>query len=164
MPVAQPAVVHPRIAALARVYAAQRGGGRDGRSRSTLLSFRWSAETSGRLGANLADPDADHYAHARDAVSRLGGVSFYIGITENPVNRWRYHRERFSSMTVLVEASGSHVTAPLEVRLVTFFRGRFMRCLNVGPGGESPTNGTPHYLYVAIRQDGLIRYQTRRRR
>lgn len=163
LPVAQPAVVRPSPA-LALVYAAQRGGGRDGRSRSMLLSLRWSAGTGGRLRANLANDGTDHYTHALQAVNALSDMSFYIGITEDPVRRWRQHSSRFDSVTVLVEASGSHVTGPLEERLLAFFRGRLMGCLNVGRGGESPTNGTPHYLYVAVRRDGLIRYDSRRRR
>ena len=163
LPLAQPATVRSNgIGALARLYAAQRGE-RDGNSRSVLLSFRWSAETNGRVRANLATNGADHYTHALQAIRGLSGMSFYIGITEHPVRRWRHHSSRFDFMTVLVEAPGSHVTGPLEVQLLEVLLGR-LGCLNVGRGGETPTDGTPHYLYVAARRDGLLRYNSQPRR
>ena len=127
------------------------------------LSRELAAATDGRVTVNFADARSseEQYRHCLNVVSAVQrqGCAYYIGITANPAVRWHYHATRFDSMLLLVEAPGSHVTGPLERRVLNTFLGH-VRCLNVAPGGETRTAGAPHYLYVALRRDGLIRRGT----
>ena len=79
------------------------------------------------------------------------GRSFYIGITENPVNRWHEHFHTpgtsWECMEVLVQAPSSAVTKPIEQELIRQWRGHFL-CTNVGTGGERASAGMPHHVYV----------------
>ena len=95
-------------------------------------------------------------SHIRELAAR--GVAFYIGITENPARRWEDHCQGapWDDMEILIEAPSSHVTAELERRLMNHFR-PVIGCANVGPGGERRSAGHPHFLYVLVRQSGLLR-------
>ena len=98
--------------------------------------------------------------HASNRIAEIAraGVTFYIGITENPARRWSEHAERglWTWMEVLVTAPSSRATGELEERLVRRFGGNFM-CQNIGRGGEGRSAGRPHHLYVVVGQSGLIR-------
>ena len=94
--------------------------------------------------------------HIRELATR--GMAFYIGITEDPDRRWEEHCQAapWDDMEILIEAPSSHVTAELERRLIDRFR-PVIGCANVGPGGERRSAGRPHFLYVLVRQSGLLR-------
>ena len=99
-----------------------------------------------------------HHASSRIRELAVRGVAFYIGITENPARRWGDHCQAapWDDMEILIEAPSSHVTAELERRLIDNFR-PVLGCANVGPGGECRSAGHPHFLYVLVRQSGLLR-------
>lgn len=99
-----------------------------------------------------------HHACSRIRELAARGMAFYIGITECPARRWGDHCQAapWDDMEVLIEAPSSHVTAGLERRLIDQFR-PVIGCANVGPGGECRSAGHPHYLYVLVRQSGLLR-------
>ena len=68
-------------------------------------------------------------------------------------------------MIVVYEAPSCSDTAALERLLISKYTERFAigtttfgstRCLNVGSGGER-ASGSPHYCYIAFRQDDLLR-------
>ena len=94
-----------------------------------------------------------------------------MGITEDPVARWLGspewpgHQHRFQSLIVCYEAKSSADTAALERRLIGYYQGRGggildfgnLRCLNIGGGGERPSVCSPHYLYIAFRENELLR-------
>ena len=109
-----------------------------------------------------SDPCAieEGWCHASSRIRELAarGVAFYIGITENPARRWRGHCQAapWDNMEVLIEAPGSNVTAELERRLINHFH-HMIGCANVGPGGECRSAGRPHFLYVLVRESGLLR-------
>jgi len=89
------------------------------------------------------------------------GVSFYIGITESPDRRWGEHcaaggMRHWQMMLVLVQATTSSTTAAMEQLLLSEFGSRY-QCHNVGPGGECASAGSPHFLYILLAQDGLLR-------
>ena len=88
----------------------------------------------------------------RRALAR--GAMVYIGITENFHRRWEEHSTMWDYMVVLLEARTSQITAQLERQLLSEFR---ERCQNLGPGGERASCGSPHYLYMVVRLNGLIR-------
>ena len=104
-----------------------------------------------------------------------GWDRFKIGITENPWLRW--HNTSFgygleandwncmfllycsptSKHNVLVTDSPATKalkltsTSAMEVQLVEHFR-EYPECKNTGPGGECPSNGSPHFTYVVCRE------------
>ena len=112
-----------------------------------LVSYRRSDEE-----------EAFNYCMRRMNHIASSGVTYYIGITENPVVRWDTHQSRglWASFQVLVEAPHSGITSCLEQRLIQHFRGNIL-CQNVGGGGERSSGGSPHHLYVLIGATGLIR-------
>ena len=101
---------------------------------------------------------------------------FKIGITEDPHFRWfrpdcGYHGV-FETMFILYSAATSKTkihmcdssetrlrkresSGAMEKRLIRFFaNGTANGCLNrEGAGGENPSNGTPHFVYVVVRAD-----------
>ena len=99
-----------------------------------------------------------HHASSRIRDLARDGAAFYIGITENPQRRWEEHCQAapWDDMEILIEAPSSRVTAELERRLITHFRPVF-GCANIGSGGERGSVGRPHFLYVLVRQSGLLR-------
>lgn len=89
--------------------------------------------------------------HADRTIRRLVGqhLAFYIGITQNPHRRWEHHSRSIGwcRMIVVVEAPSAATTVIIEQSLLQ----RWLQhpcCRNVGGGGESPTAGRPHYVYV----------------
>ena len=144
------------------------------RSRSAVLAETWCLDTVGRVSVSLPPAGADAYQHCRDLISR-SNRAFYIGITEDPMTRWRGngdvvgHCNLYEKLIVCFESHSSASTAALERRLIGHFtanerdRGIFsclfgnIRCLNNGSGGERASAGSPHYLYVAFRANQLIR-------
>ena len=90
--------------------------------------------------------------------------SFYIGISENVVNRWMGtagmtgHRRGWDGMTVLYEASTSRQTGALERQLIAHFMPHSLTCHNVGCGGERASAGSPHYLYIVWKDNALLRF------
>ena len=100
------------------------------------------------------------WRHASSHIRELAthGMAFYIGITENPARRWEDHCQTapWDDMEILIEAPSSRVTGDLEHRLIGRFR-PVIGCTNVGPGGECRSAGCPHFLYVLVRQSGLLR-------
>ena len=102
----------------------------------------------------------DGWSHASRCITKLvrAGVTFYIGITEDPPRRWSEHivAGLWNYMDVLVVAPTSRVTGELEKRLIRQFR-RGLGCTNSGSGNERPSGGQPHYLYVLVGHSGLLR-------
>jgi hypothetical protein len=101
------------------------------------------------------------YEHASERVRTVwrSEVAFYIGITENPSRRFGEHlgsNPSWSCMVVLVEADSSRETADLERRLLKAF-GHSLSCTNNSAGGERPSAGSPHYLYMLVAETGLLR-------
>jgi hypothetical protein len=84
-------------------------------------------------------------------------TEFKIGITLDP--RYRFFRcafgeysKRFSNMTIVYTAPFSrphklHSTGMMETIQIAKFKSR-TGCLNVAPGGEGASAGSPHFLYV----------------
>ena len=100
---------------------------------------------------------AYHYAAGRVGKYAQRGVVFYIGITENPARREEEQLERgWDGMEVLVEAPSSRESGMLEARLIERFSRAFL-CQNLGRGNERPSGGRPHYVYVVVRNSGLLR-------
>ena len=84
--------------------------------------------------------------------------SYYWGITENPRRRWdEDHCQTYSTMRVVAVCRTSRETAQIERQLIAHGRAGCYRCNTVGPGGERASAGSPHFVYLCRRQDGLIR-------
>jgi hypothetical protein len=101
------------------------------------------------------------YEHASERVRTVwrSEVAFYIGITENPSRRFGEHlgsNPSWACMVVLVEADTSRETADLERRLLKAY-GHSLSCTNNSAGGERPSAGSPHYLYMLVAETGLLR-------
>lgn len=103
------------------------------------------------------------FARRRVASEISGGESFYIGISENPERRFEEHlvtNGLWDIQVVLVEAASSRTTACLEVSLLSEF-GKRLGCHNASGGGERPSAGSPHFLYLLVSQSGLLRRSKR---
>ena len=123
----------------------------------TAILVRSSAFGSGLYLGNDADSDAAYDTIARRIRQiRASGAAFYVGITENPAMRWADHMDTWDFLEVLAEAPTSRITAALESRLLREFGDAF-GCQNVGSGGERPSRGSPHFCYVVVRSNGLLR-------
>ena len=82
---------------------------------------------------------------------------FKIGITADPYHRfWKCaggeYSRRFRTMTIVYVAPFSnkyklHSTGMMEIDQIAKFK-HYSGCLNVGPGGEGASLGSPHFLYV----------------
>ena len=84
-------------------------------------------------------------------------TEFKIGITLDP--RWRFwecaggdYSKRFRKMTIVYAAPFSkafklHSTGMMEKDQIAKFK-YYSGCLNVAPGGEGASAGSPHFLYV----------------
>ena len=85
------------------------------------------------------------------------GGSYYIGITGDPVVRWRQHEANgFSVMMIMMVATKSKATAAVERGVIKRWCS-LPSCSNAGPGGEGASSASPHFLYVVSRPDFLIR-------
>jgi len=104
--------------------------------------------------------NANHCADGVRAV--VDGRKFKIGITEDPMDR--FYNEiygygtaaggNYSKMYLLYVAPLSKPRVPdstgrMEINLIARFK-EDPNCLNKGPGGECPSNGSPHFVYVAV--------------
>ena len=87
---------------------------------------------------------------------RTPSFYYYAGITEDPEIRMLGHLNKMvrgqlpTLMRVIVVMSTSKETAEWEKMAIKFLRSNFdnRRILNVGPGGECPSQGEPHYGYI----------------
>lgn len=106
---------------------------------------------------------ASHVAkHVVDCVSKLSckhPAVFKIGITANPIKRWKHpvygycldRREKWQGMKVVSVNSSSFSAALLESFMISKFKGN-LGCRNENPGGESACPGEgPHFTYVVYR-------------
>ena len=93
----------------------------------------------------------------RRILSEIGNDNvFYLGITENPERRFSDHFRHWDLEILLVEAASSRVTASMEISLLRELGGR-SNCQNIGPGGETASAGSPHYLYLCVAMMSLMR-------
>lgn len=89
----------------------------------------------------------------------MDGQCFYIGITENPSRRFDEHLAsggHWVRHVVLVQAPTSRTTSSLERDLLVTY-GNVFGCLNASAGGERASAGSPHFLYLLVGQDSLLR-------
>ena len=87
------------------------------------------------------------------------GVFFYFGITEHTARRWSEHQadnHSWGEMIVLMQAQSSVDTAALERSLIREHRESVL-CMNVGPGGEHASSGSPHFCYMLVAAGPLRR-------
>ena len=151
--------------------AATAGGRRRVFAQATsALHSQWSVRTAGRVSVQLSPHGIDPFQHCCSLIDH-DRRAFYVGITEDPVARWLGspecpgHQHRFQILIVCYEAKSSADTAALERRLIGYYQGRTggildfgnLRCLNIGGGGERPSVGSPHFLYIAFRENELLR-------
>lgn len=101
--------------------------------------------------------------HVNRAIAGIAGRgrNFYVGISEDTGRRFEMHQDTspntWQRMVVLVEAPSSRATATIEQAVLRRWLD-WPGCLNVGTGGERPSAGSPHFVYVLEGQGhGLIR-------
>ena len=82
---------------------------------------------------------------------------YYVGITESPIRRWEAHSRKYTTMYLVYVAATSRTTASLEMAILHKVAFGSLMCENNSLGGEAASSGTPHYLYVAVRESGLLR-------
>ena len=82
---------------------------------------------------------------------------YYVGITESPIRRWEAHSRKYTTMYLVYVAATSRTTASLEMAILHKVAFGSLMCENNSLGGEAASSGTPHYLYVAVRESGLRR-------
>ena len=113
-----------------------------------------------RFAPDMPHDVSDHLEHcAREVRFIAKSRRFYLGITEDPPRRWAMHCSSgagFAAMRILAVAPNSRTTAELERALIAMFH-RSPLCANVGVGGEAASSGSPHFLYLVFREDGLTR-------
>ena len=100
--------------------------------------------------------------HVVETVAKLSckhPAVYKIGITVNPVLRWRHpvygysrdNRDKWEGMKVIAINSNSFSAALLESLLISKFKGK-PGCRNTNPGGETSCPGPgPHFTYVVYR-------------
>ena len=87
----------------------------------------------------------------------LGSRQFKIGICRDPKWRWfvcnggKYSKQ-FTKMTIVYVAKSSkpkhsESTGNMEIAQIAKFKD-YDNCLNRAPGGEMPSDGSPHFCYV----------------
>jgi len=94
------------------------------------------------------------FARAKDAVEeilRLSGVAiFKIGITCNPLMRWRaYERDGYEKLHLIYTDDQVSGVQMLEACLIDTFKCR-SGCQNIARGGEGPVGRGPYFTYLAI--------------
>ena len=89
----------------------------------------------------------------------LGSMEFKIGICRDPKWRWfvcnggKYSKQ-FTKMTIVYVAKSSkpkhsESTGNMEIAQISKFKNEsYPHCLNEAPGGEMPSDGSPHFCYV----------------
>ena len=86
--------------------------------------------------------------------------AYYLGITECPSRRFAMHQASgsWARMVLLAKARSSRETVFLERALIKEQLDNLnLRCHNFGPGGECASAGTPHYLYLLVGHNNLLR-------
>jgi len=99
----------------------------------------------------------DPFRHCMNFLGRIKGVAYYIGITESPPLRWESHSHKYDLMYLVWVAQSSRETAALEKQLLDRVAFRSLSCENRSYGGERPSAGSPHFVYVCTRESGLMR-------
>ena len=92
-------------------------------------------------------------SHCHRIIRRWSSSSFYyIGITADPVRRFLegHSRRGYDIMDVIAAVPSSRESAHIERGLLARHR-EHPHCENTAPGGETPTPGYPHYVYVVAR-------------
>ena len=87
----------------------------------------------------------------------LGSIQFKIGICRDPKWRWFVcnggkYSKNFTKMTIVYAAKSSkpkhsESTGNMEIAQIEKFK-CYQHCLNEAPGGEMPSDGSPHFCYV----------------
>ena len=87
----------------------------------------------------------------------LGSRQFKIGICRDPKWRWFVcdggkYSKNFTKMTIVYAAKSSkpkhsESTGNMEIAQIAKFKD-YDNCLNRAPGGEMPSDGSPHFCYV----------------
>ena len=123
----------------------------------TLMRIHASIEISLKLPVCPPDDEVDWLDHCRAIVRRVSDGTFYIGIANDPPKRFQQHAcNGFDRMTVLAAVESSSVSGRLERGLLSEYLGK-NTCMNTGAGGESASPGSPHFVYVVWREDGMMR-------
>ena len=164
-PVPDVLAYHSRVTATSWAAAGVGEAFREAVTRAPL-SAAVPFQISPGMTVRLCPPGGDVREHALDQVRAIcrAGWTYYVGITENPSRRWAQHREQnahWDEMRVVVMAETSKDTALVE-RFILFHCNSGLRCMNVGPGGEHASSGSPHFAYVIYSWSGLIRRSRRR--
>ena len=118
------------------------------------------------LDGTVSYADAAAFARKKVEAYVSSGVSFYIGITENPERRFEEHLGsgvNWDEQIILVEARTSATTASLEQELLAYF-GKWSRCTNLSRGGECASSGSPHFLYLLLLSHHPLRRRPSTRR
>ena len=123
------------------------------------VTLRMRAQNS---SVSLCFPDTEPenidgwLSHCNRIIRRWSPSSFYyIGITADPVRRFLEGHSRnghggYDIMDVIAAVASSKESARIERGLLARHR-EHPYCENTAPGGESPTPGHPHYVYVVAR-------------
>jgi hypothetical protein len=110
---------------------------------------------------------------------------FKIGITERPDLRWPLYKKstdhiKWTTMFLLyaapisksamcssdspsLQALKKTSTGAMEKHLIRFFN-NFDGCVNDAPGGERPSDGSPHFTYVVIGDEDATCKRSKRRK
>ena len=101
----------------------------------------------------------DPFTHCMSLLGRLvrNDCCYYVGITESPIRRWEAHARKYTTMYLVYVAETSRTTAALEMAVLNKVAFGSLKCENDSRGGEAASSGSPHYLYVAARESGLMR-------
>ena len=97
----------------------------------------------------------------QDNIVNCNCSAYKIGICENPRARWQLYRRdknyRWQVMYLLYAAPTSkpwiaESTGTMETKLIEYFNSDTdIACINrPGAGGECPSNGSPHCVYVVV--------------
>ena len=104
----------------------------------------------------IPEKHASVIEHCLALISRLD-VCYYIGITEQLCLRWDCHAQNgYVAMYVVWVSTTSRETARLEQDLL-FRVGQSSRCENASKGGERASQGSPHYVYIVVKPNNLMR-------
>jgi hypothetical protein len=94
-----------------------------------------------------------------DTVFRVSPGGFKIGITENVIKRWEQWRDRgMDRMWLVFIGDDSGFSSMVEKALIDYCKYEYNGprswlvrnhlLLNKAPGGESASDGSPHYCYI----------------
>lgn len=102
---------------------------------------------------------AKHHERCVSKLSSKHPAVFKIGITGNPVARWRHSvygycrdREDWQGMLIMSVSSTSFAAALLETMLISIYRDT-PGCRNQRPGGETASDSDgPYFTYVVFKE------------